>query len=328
MRRFAVRLLAVGMPTVLVAIAVGIFWAWDAYRADGPLRSEIAIVIPKGAGVQEIAKRLAAAGAIENPDLFVLGARYSESARRMRAGEFALQASMSMRAIAQHLVSGNTIKRRLTVPEGLLTEEILSLVLATDGLVGEVPALRTEGIFLPETYFFKLGDTRSSVLSRMQGAMEVAIQEAWNARSTNIAISSPREALILAAIIERETGVAAERARVSSVFHNRLRRRMRLQSDPTVAYAVTGGRRPLGRPLTRADLQIDSHYNTYRRVGLPPGPITNPGRAAVLAAVRPEDTKFLYFVADGSGGHAFSRTLRGHNRNVAEWRRVKRQRAP
>ncbi|MEE2997890.1 MAG: endolytic transglycosylase MltG [Pseudomonadota bacterium] len=326
MWRSAVRFLAILISVASVAIGSGIFWAWAAYRADGPLTQPITIIIAKGVGVKQIAAQLVSSGAIENEHLFVLGARYNETARRMRAGEFILQPGMSIRAISDHLVNGEFVKRRLTIPEGFLTEEVVSLVAATDGLVGDVPLDRPEGIYLPDTYFFIYGDTRLSILSRMKKAMDSALVEVWNARDVNIAISSPREALILASIIECETGVEAERARVSSVFHNRIRLRMRLQSDPTVAYAVTGGRRPLGRPLSRADMKIDSHYNTYLRFGMPPGPIANPGRAALMAAVQPADTKDLYFVADGTGGHAFARTLAEHNRNVTKWRRIQRRR--
>ena len=326
MRRLAVRCLGILLGVSMIAVTAGVFWAWDSYRAEGPLEKPVTIIIPKGTGVQDIAGLLTSAGAIDNVRLFVLGAQYTWAARRMRAGEFALTPGMSMRAVADHLVNGETVKRRLTVPEGLLTEEVVSLVAATEGLIGDVPVDRPDGIYLPETYFFSYGDTRASVLSRMKKAMDQALNEAWAARARRISITSAREALILASIIERETGVEVERAEVSGVFHNRLRRKMRLQSDPTVAYAVTGGGRPLGRPLTRSDLYTDSDYNTYRRVGLPPGPIANPGRAALMAAVRPAETNFLYFVADGTGGHAFAETLREHNRNVAKWRRINRQR--
>lgn len=327
MRRTAVRIVLVALSVVAGGTLAGIIWAWDAYKAPGPLRSETALLIPKGAGVQEIAQILNDAGVIDNPHLFVLGARYTEMARRMRAGEFAFIPGISSRDAVKHLVDGETVKRRLTVPEGLLTREIIDLVASADGLTGRVEEPEPEGGYLPETYFYSYGDSRTAVLARMTAAMDDALAAAWAERHPKIALKSPRQALILASIIEKETGVAAERARVSAVFHNRLRRRMRLQSDPTVAYAVTGGGVSLGRPLTRADLEADSPYNTYRVAGLPPGPIANPGRASLLAAVQPLETKEYYFVADGKGGHAFSRTLREHNRNVAKWRRLQRERA-
>ncbi|MFT5488541.1 MAG: UPF0755 protein [Paracoccaceae bacterium] len=327
MRRSAVRVILAILLIAAVGIAGGVVWAWDAYKSPGPLQSDVALIVPKGAGVQAIAQSLQDAGVIDNPHLFVLGARYTEMARRMRAGEFAFVAGISMQQAVKHLVDGATVKRRLTVPEGLLTREIVALVAAAPGLTGTVEAPEPEGAYLPETYFYSHGDSRSAVLARMVASMDEALAAAWAQRDPKIALKSPREALILASIIEKETGVSAERARVSAVFHNRLRRRMRLQSDPTVAYAVTGGGVSLGRPLNRADLAAESPYNTYRVTGLPPGPIANPGRASLMAAVKPLTTTEYYFVADGQGGHAFSQTLRGHNRNVAKWRRLQRERA-
>ncbi|PPR10635.1 MAG: hypothetical protein CFH41_01624 [Alphaproteobacteria bacterium MarineAlpha11_Bin1] len=327
MRRFTARLLAILISAAFGAAGAGILWVWGSYHADGPATQPIKLIISKGAGVQEIAAQLLSYGVIDNEHLFVLGARFTETARRMRAGEFVFQPKMSIDEIINHLVNGELVKRRITIPEGLLTREVVSLVAETEGLVGDVPVDRPEGIYLPETYFFSYGDKRSSVLSRMEKAMNLALGKAWAARGKKITITSPREALILASLIERETGINGERARVSSVFHNRLRLGMRLQSDPTVAYAVTGGKRPLGRPLTQSDLQISSHYNTYRHAGMPPGPIANPGLAAIMAAVRPRDSTDLYFVADGTGGHAFARTLHDHNQNVARWRDIQRRRA-
>lgn len=327
MRRFAVRLLIAAVLVAAAAGSGGVLWAWDTFHAAGPLKAPVTVIISKGAGVQAIAETLNAAGIIDNRRLFVLGARYTEMARRMRAGEFAFVPGMSMREVAGHLVSGKTVKRRLTVPEGLLSHEIVALVEQADGLTGKIDATGPDGAYLPETYFFSHGDSRASVLARMESAMDDAVAAAWAGRGEKIAIKSPREALILASIIEKETGVAAERARVSAVFHNRLRRGMRMQSDPTAAYAATGGGVSIGRLLTRADLEAESPYNTYRHSGLPPGAIANPGRAALDAAVRPLETNELYFVADGEGGHAFAKTLREHNRNVARWRRLQRQRS-
>lgn len=327
MKILAARILLAAALSLVVAVGGGVLWAWNAYHASGPLEASTTLIIPKGTGVQEIARLLQASGVIDNTHLFVLGTRYTEMARRMRAGEFAFPARIAMSAVAEHLVSGKLVRRRVTIPEGLLTREIIDIVRNTDGLTGAVSTPPEDGIFLPETYFFSYGDSRESILTRMRTAMGKAVAEAWKARNGKIAVKSAREALILASIIEKETGVAAERARVSAVFHNRLRRKMRLQSDPTVAYAVTGGGVSLGRPLTRADLEADSPFNTYRNAGLPPGPIANPGRASLIAAVRPLATREYYFVADGKGGHAFARTLREHNRNVAKWRRLKRDRA-
>jgi len=330
MRRLglAVRCLIAALAVAVFAVGGGLLWAWNGYRAPRPLEEATTLVVPKGTGVQEIANLLRNAGVINNAHLFILGTQYTKVARKIRAGEFAFAPHISMRDAAAHLVTGETVKRRLTVPEGLLTEEVIALVEKADGLVGGVPSGLPDGIYLPETYFFNHGDTRSSVLVRMRANMEKTLEEVWAGRGKDIAVKTPEEALILASIIEKETGVSAERARVSGVFHNRLRRKMRLQSDPTVAYAVTGGARPLGRPLTRADLYVASSYNTYANRGLPPGPIANPGRASLEAAVNPTKTKELYFVADGTGGHAFAGTLREHNRNVVKWRRLQRSKKP
>lgn len=327
MRRYAVRILAITITLAVTAIGIGTIWACYLYHAKGPARAPTTIIIRKGATLQEITDQLFGLGVISNKNLFLVGSYHANAARRMKAGEFNLKRHMSMREIVNHLLYGKTVRRRLTVPEGMLTKEIVALVAQTNGLFGEVPQGGPEGLYLPETYFFSYGDSRRSVLSRMENAMRETLLEAWRSRTNKIAISSPNEALILASIIERETSEASERARVSGVFHNRLRKKMRLQSDPTVAYAVTGGARRLGRPLNRSDLSIISSYNTYRRRGLPPGPITNPGRAAIFAATRPAVTKDIYFVADGTGGHLFATTLRQHNRNVTKWRLIQSRKA-
>ena len=321
MGRFAVRsLLQLLAATFVVSAAVALI-GHARFIAPGPLANDTAIVIPKG-GIGKIARLLAGAGVISDATVFRLAARLTGRDRTMRAGEFLFPAAVSMKGAISLLTNGATVKRRLTVAEGLTTAEVLKLIAATDGLAGDVPPLLDEGVLLPETYFFSHGDARADIVGRMRSAMQEAFAELWPQRAPGGSLKTPAEALILASIIEKETAIDAERARVSAVFHNRLKKHMRLQSDPTVVYAIASGAGPLHRKLTRRDLSIDSPYNTYWARGLPPGPITNPGRASIAAALNPAADDALYFVADGSGGHVFARTLAEHNRNVARWRRL------
>ncbi|MBY0335251.1 MAG: endolytic transglycosylase MltG [Acetobacteraceae bacterium] len=291
--------------------------AWRQLDAPGPLAAAKPVVVPRG-GVDDIAGALLAQGVISQPRLFSAAALLTRSAGPLRAAEFEFPAQASIRQVLAVLREARPVQRRLTIPEGFLSGQIAALLQRTEGLIGELPAI-PEGSVLPETYSFQWGDTRAAVVRRAQEAMDRALAEAWASRAPNLPLASPREALVLASIIERETGVASERARVGGVFVNRLRRGMMLQSDPTTAYAVSPGM-PLDRPLTRADLDRDHPFNTYRVRGLPPGPIASPGRESLRAATQPEATEFLFFVADGTGGHAFARTLEEHNRNVARWR--------
>jgi UPF0755 protein len=230
------------------------------------------------------------------------------------------------------IVSGRTVVRRLTVPEGWTTAQALQLVETAEGLEGPITVRPDEGALLPETYNYSWGDSRDAIVRRMMRSMDETLADLWSKRPTDSPMTSPREALILASIVERETGVPEERGLVASVMVNRLKRSMRLQSDPTVAYgAALAASTPLhllARPLTRDDLQRATAYNTYLIDGLPPAPIANPGRTALRAAIDPPRTDYLYFVADGSGGHAFARTLDEHNRNVARWRALERGREP
>jgi UPF0755 protein len=218
--------------------------------------------------------------------------------------------------------------RRLTVPEGLTSAQVVALLRAADGLEGEIAAIPDEGTLLPETYHYVFGDDRRALLERMAASMRKALDDLWPTRAADLPLTTPAEAVILASIVEKETALADERPRVAAVFLNRLRLGMRLQADPTAAYAAGESRAPLERPLTQADLQRASPYNTYQVDGLPPGPIANPGRAALAAVLSPARSDELYFVADGSGGHAFARTLDDHNRNVARWRSVQKRTAP
>jgi UPF0755 protein len=317
----ALRLL--GFLAVLLAVLAGIgAWvAWRQVEAPGPLAEPAQVVIPRG-GTAAIAEALAERGVIADARLFTAAAVLTRSEGPLRAAEFAIPARASIRQVLTVLREGRPVQRRLTIAEGLTARQITQLIDAIEGLTGETPPI-AEGALLPETYAFSLGDTRASLVRRAPVAMEQAVEEAWAARAPDLPISTPREAVILASIIERETGVASERGLVGGVFINRLRRGMMLQSDPTVAYGAAQGM-PLDRPLTRADLNEDHPYNTYRIRGLPPGPIASPGRDSLRAATQPEATDFLYFVADGSGGHAFGRTLDEHNRNVARWRALRR----
>jgi UPF0755 protein len=221
------------------------------------------------------------------------------------------------------LERGETVARRVTIAEGLTVAEIFGLLEEAPGLTGPLPEPPPEGSLLPETYFFALGDSRYGLVRRMRGAMTEALEAAWANRAEGLPLASKEEALVLASIVDKETGIPAERRQVAAVFINRLRKGMPLQSDPTVIYGLTGGEGPLQRPLTRKDWEHDSPYNTYRNPGLPPGAIGNPGRDAIAAVLDPANVDYLYFVADGTGGHAFARTLAEHNRNVAVWRRIR-----
>jgi UPF0755 protein len=328
-RRRGTRLLAVLLLFLLLAAgAAGLGYRWLLARLDapGPLAAETVVVIPRGASSATIAERLAATGVIPDQRLFMLGLALDGDGPALRAGEFAFPAGASIRQAIDILRTARPVQRRLTVPEGLTVAQVVALIEAAEGLTGTIDAAPAEGTLLPETWAYSWGETRASILRRMTEAMDRTLAEAWAARLPDLPLASPREALILASIVEKETGVAEERGKVAGVFVNRLRRGMPLQSDPTVIYAVTGGTGMLDRPISRADLETDHPVNTYRNRGLPPLPIASPGRASLMAAVRPERTDALYFVADGSGGHVFSRTLEEHNRAVARWRQIERER--
>ena len=324
MRRLAAAILGLALGLVLMAGAA-VWWGTQRYAAPGPLAKPTTVLIPKGAGRDAILRRLLAARVIEDPVLFRIALRLTGSAAKLKAGEYKFAARISIARVIERMVAGKTVLRRFIALEGKTTFEILERLRATEGLKAEITERASEGALLPETYSFALGDKRDALVARMRKAMTKTLDALWQKRAPDLPFKSKQEALILASIVEKETGIASERGRVAAVFVNRLRKKMRLQTDPTVIYGITKGKGPLGRPLRKSDLATKTAYNTYLIDGLPPGPIANPGRAAIAAALNPQKTDELYFVADGTGGHVFAKTLAEHNRNVRRWREIERK---
>lgn len=320
---------AVLIVAVITTLTAGLFvWLFTAFDAPGPSSEPHTLVVARGLSVEEIGKLLADRGVIANPLVFSLGVRLSHKSSALKSGEYAFATGISARGSMDLLVSGKTVVRHLTLPEGWTTAQALALVQSAEGLEGPLTLKPAEGALLPETYNYSWGDTHDGMVRRMMRAMDKTLADLWAKRPTDSPMDSPAETVIVASIVERETGIPDERPLVASVLVNRLRRGMKLQSDPTVAYGIARAEHLpddlLPRPLSRDDLAFPSPYNTYLNTGLPPAPIANPGRAALRAALDPAPTGFLYFVANGAGGHAFARTLDEHNRNVARWRALGR----
>jgi UPF0755 protein len=319
-----------GLLTLLVAVAIaGIFgfsMLQQAVTSDGPLQSDKVVVIPRNTGTGEIAQILKQEGVIEQPLLFQAYAYMNRQRGQLKAGEFQFKAGTSVEEAIDTLIQGRAILHTVSIPEGLTSEQILARLYEHEILTGDVTETPREGSLLPDTYKFERGTTRQQIINTMQAAQRQAIEQIWQRRSPELPIKSPQELVILASIVEKETGRADERTRVAGVFINRLMKRMKLQSDPTIVYGLVGGKGTLGRGILRSEIEAATPYNTYVVEGLPPGPIANPGRAALEAVANPSRTKDLYFVADGSGGHAFAETYEQHQRNVARWRQIEKSR--
>jgi UPF0755 protein len=303
---------------VVMGLAIALPLGVSAMLAAGPLTETKTIVIPRGTPTREIAAMLDKEGAVYSPLLFRAAAKLFASGS-LKAGEYQIETGQSAADIAYMMHEGRSVAHWFKVAEGLTSAEIAHLLDDSVALNGHAPSA-PEGSLLPETYRYSYGNNRSEIIARMQKSMQDLLNEEWPKRDAALPLTSPQEAIIMASVIEKETGKPAERPRIAGVFYNRLHYNMRLQSDPTVIYAITLAKGPLGRELTRNDLTFPSPINTYTSDGLPSQPICNPGRASIMAALHPEKNDFLYFVADGTGGHVFARNLAEHNDNVARYR--------
>lgn len=306
---------------ICVALIYFQFKKWT--DGQGPLSESIVIEIPKGAASQKVADILFEHHVIVHPLMFRIFLKFEQTENSLKAGEYAFDGGVSMRQVMDKLVKGDVLYHKLTIPEGYTVSQILSLLAEADDLSGDVTDVPAEGSFLPETYTYQKGEQRAVIINKAVTSLQEKLQIIWDGRDEALPYKNMQEMLIMASIIEKETGIGSERSQVASVFVNRLRKGMLLQTDPTVIYALTQGKEELGRSLTRQDLQVDNSYNTYKYAGLPPTPICNPGEEAIWAAAHPAQTDYLYFVANGQGGHNFAKTLKEHNQNVADWKKIR-----
>jgi len=309
---------------VLVALAVGIalFFGKQRFEAAGPLAADRIVNIPRGSGMRDIADILSRGGVIDQPWLFIGGVLVLKAREDLKAGEYEFRAHSSMRDVVATIVEGKVVAHQVSIPEGLSSAQIVARLLQDDVLAGDVKEIPREGSLLPDTYNFARGVTREQMVQRMQQAEQRLVREIWDHRAPDLPVKTPEQLVVLASLVEKETGKPEERTRVAAVFVNRLKQKMKLQSDPTIIYGLVGGKGTLGRPIMKSEIEQPTPYNTYVIDGLPPGPIANPGRAALEAAANPARTRELYFVADGSGGHVFAETYEQHQKNVARLRSI------
>ncbi|MDI4664399.1 endolytic transglycosylase MltG [Xanthobacter autotrophicus] len=320
-----------GIFTFLLFVFVGMglvgWYGQRAFTEPGPLTAEKVVLIPRGAGVRDMAEILQREGVVENWLVFVAGQKLGRPDANLKAGEYLFKPGQSVASVIDTIASGKVVLHQVTIPEGLTSQQVVKRLMDNELLTG-TPAVPQEGTLLPETYRIHRGMTRDEVLQQMAEAQRKLLATIWAKRAPDLPVKSPQELVTLASIVEKETGQADERPKVAAVFVNRLNKKMRLQSDPTIIYGIVGGRGSLGRPISRTDIATATAYNTYAIDGLPPGPICNPGRDALAAVANPLKTKDLFFVADGTGGHAFAETLADHNKNVARWRAIEQGNTP
>src|SRR5437588_1889332 len=312
---------------LVIALAGGLAWSFGKHKfeAAGPLDSEKIVNIPKGLGLREIADLLARENVIDQPWVFIGGVLVLKAKDELKYGEYKFGKQITLRETIETIVEGKVVQHAFTIPEGLTSEQIVARLAEVDFLAGNIREVPKEGTLLPETYNFARGTTREQAIQRMQQLHRRLLQEIWERRSPDIPVTIPAALVALASIVEKETGRPDERSRVAAVFSNRLRQRIKLQSDPTIIYGLVGGKGTLGRPIMRSEIEQPTPYNTYVIEGLPPGPIANPGRASLEATANPARTKEIFFVADGSGGHAFAENLQQHQQNVTKLRQFEQQ---
>jgi UPF0755 protein len=313
---------------LVLMIGVGVTYVYGKklIEAPGPLLEDKVVNIPARAGKRDIADTLQREGVIDvNPWAFIGSVFALRASSELKPGEYSFQKNASLRDVIATIVEGKVVQHAVTIPEGLTSEQIVGRLSDNDIFAGAVKEMPREGTLLPETYKFPRGTTREQVIQRMQQTQKRVLAEIWERRNPEIPVKSPEQLVTLASIVEKETGKADERSRVAAVFVNRLRQKIKLQSDPTIIYGLVGGKGTLGRPIKRSEIQQPSPYNTYVVDGLPPGPIANPGRASLEAAANPARTRDLFFVADGTGGHTFTETYDQHQKNVAKLRSLEKQ---
>ena len=310
------------LVVISIAVGAGLFIGKQWFEAPGPLPEDKVVNIPRGLGIRDIADLLQREGVINQPYVFMGGVIVLKARGELKYGEYQFSKQSSVADVVETITEGKVVQHAFTVPEGLTSEQIVARLLENEVLTGQIKEIPREGTLLPETYRFTRGMTREQIIQRMQQAHRRVLQEVWERRVQDLPVKTPEQLVTLASIVEKETGKPDERTRVAAVFVNRLKTRMRLQSDPTIIYGLAGGKGSLGRPILRSEIEQATPYNTYVVDGLPPGPIANPGRASLEAAANPARTKELYFVADGTGGHVFSDNYAEHQKNVARLRGI------